>query len=347
MTAKKSAYSYFLPEELIASKPLTPRDRSRMMVLDRGTQSIEHGRFFHLPDILPRGSVLIVNDSRVIPARLHGKRQTGAKLEVLLIQETAPQIWECKVKNSSKIKIEENLEFCSGKLHAKLLEKKAGNCLLKFSCREDFYSLLEKFGCAPIPPYIRKARLKETPRREDLARYQTVYAREYGAIAAPTAGLHFTQGVLRRVAEKGIEVVEITLHVGLGTFEPMRTDDIGRHRMHAERYCISEKNAAEIANAKRQNRKIVAVGTTSVRALEAAWQGERIQFGERSTDLFIHPPYHFQVVDMLLTNFHLPESTLLMLVSAFAGKNFAMEAYQQAIEERYRFYSYGDCMLIR
>lgn len=318
-----------------------------MMILDCRTQSIEHSEFAHLPDVLQKDSLLILNNSRVIPARLFGRRQTGAKLEILLVREKTPSVWQCRVKNSSKIKIGECLELCDGNLQAELLEKKDdGDCSLKFSYENDFYGLLERQGYAPIPPYIARTRSEEVPRKRDLAQYQTIYAKQYGAIAAPTAGLHFTEEVLDRIAHKDIGIVEITLHVGLGTFEPIRADNIEQHRMHSERYLISRKNAETIDDAIKQKRKIVAVGTTSARALEASWKEGRIRPGNRSTDLFIYPPYRFRVVDRLLTNFHLPESTLLMLVSALAGRDFIMEAYRQAIREKYRFYSFGDCMLI-
>ena len=318
-----------------------------MMILDCRTQSIEHSEFVHLPDVLQQDSLLVLNNSRVIPARLFGRRQTGAKLEILLVREKAPSVWQCRVKNSSKIKIGERLKLCDGNLQAELLEKKDdGDCSLKFSYENDFYDLLESQGYAPIPPYIARTRSEEVPRKRDLAQYQTIYAKQYGAIAAPTAGLHFTEEVLDRIAHKNIGIVEITLHVGLGTFEPIRADNIEQHRMHSERYLISRKNAETIDDAIKQKRKIVAVGTTSARALEASWKEGRIRPGNRSTDLFIYPPYRFRVVDLLLTNFHLPESTLLMLVSALAGRDFIMEAYRQAIREKYRFYSFGDCMLI-
>jgi S-adenosylmethionine:tRNA ribosyltransferase-isomerase len=218
---------------------------------------------------------------------------------------------------------------------------------LEFHHDEDFFNLLETFGHAPIPPYISKARSEEVRRQEDLTHYQTVYAEEYGAIAAPTAGLHFTEDILRKIADRNIEIVEVTLHVGLGTFEPIRVDDISQHQMHTEHYFISPKNAERITAARKQNRKIVAVGTTSSRTLEAAWRNNSLQSGHHTTDIFIYPPYRFKAVDQLLTNFHLPESTLIMLISALAGKDFIMEAYQCAIREKYRFYSYGDCMLIQ
>ena len=348
MITQKSDYFFDLPEERIAQKPLMPRDQSRMMILNRTTRSIAHSRFIHFPDILQTDSLLVLNNSKVIPARLLGRRQTGVKLEILLIQETASYVWKCKVKNSSRIKVGEYLEFCDGKLKAELLEKEEnGNCSLKFFYQENLYNLLEKFGYAPVPPYVHKARSKRVPRSEDLAQYQTVYAKNYGAIAAPTAGLHFTEKILKTIVDKNIEIAELTLHVGLGTFEPVRVDNIAQHTMHSEHYCITEESAEKITLAKKQNRKIVAIGTTSARTLEAAWKNEQITPGNLSTDIFIYPPYQFQVVDQLLTNFHLPESTLLMLVSAFAGKNFVLEAYRTAIAENYRFYSYGDCMLIK
>ena len=319
-----------------------------MMILDRNTRSIIHSKFAHFPDILEKDSILVINNSKVIPARLMGKRKSGRKIEILSIRETAFDTWECKVKNSSRTKIGESLELCEDHLKAELLEKKAsGECLLKFHYSGKFYQLLEKYGFAPVPPYIHKARTEKTERTEDLKQYQTVYAEQYGAIAAPTAGLHFSNDILQKIREKGVKIVELTLHVGLGTFEPIRVDDITEHKMHTEYYHISQEAAQKITDAKQLGGKIVSVGTTSARALEAAWTVDGIRSGEHSTDIFIYPSYQFSVVDQLLTNFHLPESTLLMLVSALSDKESILKAYQQAIEKRYRFYSYGDCMFLR
>ncbi len=348
MSTLKSDYRYQLPDRLIADKPSVPRDRSRMLVLDRSKQSTSHCSFADFPEILEPGSVLIVNNSKVIPARLPGKRVSGGSVEVLLIEEEQTGLWRCKVKNSARIKPGENLLLCEGEIQATLVEKlDNGECKLQFTDTNDLFLLLEKHAFAPLPPYIHKVRDKENRRSEDLENYQTIFAQEYGAIAAPTAGLHFTSDILGKLGEKQIEILELTLHVGLGTFEPIRVDDILQHKMHEERWIISQQTAEKINLAKKKGRKIVAVGTTSVRTLESAWKEGQLHAGRQVTDLFIYPPFEFKVVDQLLTNFHLPESTLLMLVSALAGKEFVLDAYHQAVESQYRFFSYGDCMFIR
>ena len=343
-----SDYTYELPDRLIAQKPASPRDSSRMLVLNKESQEDLHQAFRELPDFLEENSILVVNNSRVIPARLPGQRETGGAIEALLVQEEALGIWKCKVKNAARIKPGERLAFCQGAIQARLVKKLPdGTCLLQFQDATNLYPALEQHGFAPLPPYIRKARQEEGLRTEDLTTYQTIFAQEYGAVAAPTAGLHFSPQVMDRIREKGIEVLEVTLHVGLGTFEPIRVDDVRQHQMHEERYEISKEVAERITQAKRTGQKVIAVGTTSARTLEAAWQEDHLVSGTGSTDIFIYPPYQFQVVDQLLTNFHLPESTLLMLVSALAGKERMMAAYQGAVEQDYRFYSYGDCMLIQ
>lgn len=347
MSFNKSDYNYFLPQDQIAQKPAEPRDHSRMMVLNTLQKTIEHNSFFELPDIIAKDSILVLNDTKVIPARLLGNRDTGAQLEVLLVQSVGEKRWECKVKNATKLKTNEIFNLCNEQIRATLLKRNQnGHCILEFDYEGDFFEILNQHAFAPIPPYIHKARLEKTDRNQDLKTYQTVYAQDYGAIAAPTAGLHFTDEIIQKLTAKGVEILTITLHVGIGTFEPIRVADIRQHQMHFESYAISEEVATKINQAKFQNRKIVAVGTTSVRTLESAWEGNKLKAGTASTNIFIYPPYQFKVVDQLLTNFHLPESTLLMLISAFSEKDFILEAYQTAVDQKYRFFSYGDCMFI-
>jgi len=348
MSNQRSAYSYELPDELIADQPASPRDASRMMVIDRQVSGIKHHQFHEFPDLLPEHSILVVNDSRVIPARLPGKRATGASIEVLLLKEKVPGCWLCKVKNSARIKPGEILELCQGELTATLQDKQAdGDCTLLFSENGNLIQRLEKVGYAPLPPYIHKVRKKETQRSTDLENYQTVFAREYGAIAAPTAGLHFTEPILDRIRQKGIDILSVTLHVGAGTFESVRVDDIRQHTMHEESYFISDEVAEKLNRAREEGKTVTAVGTTATRTLESAWKDGKIRSGSGDTRIFIYPPYRFNAIDQLLTNFHLPESTLLMMISALAGKDLILDAYQEAVARHYRFFSYGDCMLIK
>jgi len=348
MSVQRSSYLYELPEELIAKEPVSPRDASRLLLLDRSTNQYHHHHFSKFADLLEQGALLVVNNTKVIPARIPGRRQTGGLIEVLLLQEEESGVWSCKVKNSAKLKPGERLELGDGSLPAVLVEKKEnGNCLLRFEKGIIFLDKLKKHGYAPLPPYIHKVRESEYDREEDIENYQTIFAREYGAIAAPTAGLHFTPGVFDRLTARNIEVLEVTLHVGIGTFEPIRTNDISEHVMHEEKYFISEGAAEKINSAKNSGRKIIAVGTTVTRTLESAWAKNGVVAGDGQSNLFIYPPYQFNVVDQLLTNFHLPGSTLIMLVAALAGRNFVLEAYQEAISQKYRFYSYGDCMLVQ
>lgn len=348
MPLLKSDYSYQLPDSLIATHPADRRENSRMMVLNRSNQILEHRYFYNFPDLLEPGSVLVINDSRVIPARLPGKRLSGAIIEALLIENVGGNQWRCKIKNSAKIKPGETLVFCNGSLLANLVEKEdSGEYIIDFRETSDILTSLEQVGYAPLPPYIHKMRSSDNNREEDLNRYQTVYADNYGSIAAPTAGLHFTPELLETIRDKGIEVVSLTLHVGLGTFEPIREDDVSKHTMHEERFEISQETAEIILKAKSEKRPVVAVGTTTTRSLESAWQNGELKTGKQNTGLFIHPPYQYKVVDNLLTNFHLPESTLLMLVSALAGKDFLFKAYNEAVTREYRFFSFGDCMYIK
>jgi len=324
---------YEITPELIAQEP-RERGQSRMMVVTPPPKII-HDNFVHFPERLERGDVLVINDTRVIPARLFAQPKGAMQrpIEVLLVQQREAATWEAWCKPARRIHIGDELRF-SDRLAARVLEKRAGTIVLRF---EGDLGEIDRIGVMPLPPYIGR----ESTER-DRETYQTVYANEPGAIAAPTAGLHFTPEILDRIAARGIDIVRITLHVGIGTFEPVKVDDVSEHVMHSERYEISEEAAAKLNEAE----SIVAVGTTTVRALESAIRDGRFEPGRRETKIFITPGYEFQAVDKLLTNFHLPESTLLMLVSAFAGVETIRRAYVEAIRERYRFYSYGDCMFI-
>ncbi len=344
----RSDYHYHLPESLIAKQPAEPRDSSRLMLLERADKSIRHHTFHQFPDFLEPGSVMVVNNSRVIPARLPGSRLSGGSLEVLLVEELESLVWSCKVKNSARMKTGETFTLCDGQLKAVLESKEQnGECRIRFLDTGDLMKDLEAVGYAPLPPYIHKVREQAVDRSRDLQDYQTVYAQSPGSIAAPTAGFHFTPEVMDAIRKKNIEILEVTLHVGLGTFEPIRVDDVSEHRMHSERFLITDQVAETIEKAKSEKRKIVAVGTTTTRTLESAWRNGRLKTGLQKTELFIYPPYPYRVVDQLLTNFHLPESTLLMLVSAFANRELILKAYREAVEQEYRFFSFGDCMFIR
>jgi S-adenosylmethionine:tRNA ribosyltransferase-isomerase len=329
---KRSDFAYDLPSELIAQTP-RERGRSRMMVI--GGDRIEHEDFSNFPDRLDPSDTLVINDTRVIPARLFAEPKGGMQrpIEVLLVRQRDAMTWEAWSKPARRIRAGDTLRFAD-RLVGHVLEKSEGTIVIRF---EGDIGEIERIGVTPLPPYIAR---KST--QEDRESYQTIYARERGAIAAPTAGLHFTREILESIAARGIEIVRITLHVGIGTFEPVKVDDISKHVMHSEIYEISEEAAAKLNAAK----SIVAVGTTTVRALESAKRGDRFELGRRETNIFITPGYEFRAVDKLLTNFHLPESTLLMLVSAFAGMETIRRAYAEAIREKYLFYSYGDCMFI-
>ena len=329
---KRSDFAYDLPPERIAQTP-RERGRSRMMVVTP-PDAIVHDHFSHFPDLLDPSDTLVINDTRVIPARLFAEPKGAMQrpIEVLLVRERDATTWEAWCKPARRIRSGDVLRF-SDRLSGNVLEKSEGTIVIRF---EGEMSEIDRIGVAPLPPYIAR-----TSSSDDAESYQTVYARERGAIAAPTAGLHFTQEILDRIAARGIEIVRITLHVGIGTFEPVKVDDINKHVMHSERYEISDEAASKLKAAT----SIVAVGTTTVRALESA--APAFERGRRETNIFITPGYKFRAVDKLLTNFHLPESTLLMLVSAFAGTEIVRRAYQEAIREKYFFYSYGDCMFIR
>lgn len=345
-----SEFDYELPEELIAQQPLAERSASRMLVVNRRAESRRDEQFKNFPDFLQKGDVLVLNNTKVFPARLIGNREnlTG-RIEIFLVREIEKNVWETLARPARRIKIGTNLVFGGGRLRAKVLEKtEAGRVTIEFEPNDDFYEILESVGQTPLPPYIRRAKEPgENSGDRDRLRYQTVFARERGAIAAPTAGLHFTPEILADVKRRGVETAEITLHVGYGTFEPVRVEDLSEHRVAPEISMISEETAAVINRAKAERRRIIAVGTTTTRSLEsAAGENGEVIAGARTANLTIIPGYRFRVIDGLLTNFHLPQSSLLVLVSTFAGHDLTMAAYRHAVAEKYRFYSYGDCMLI-
>jgi S-adenosylmethionine:tRNA ribosyltransferase-isomerase len=341
---KVSLFDYHLPEELIAQYPLSERDSSRLMVLDRRARSIQHTTFPQLTEFLSPGDVVVLNNTKVIPARLIGRKEgTSGKFEVLLLSPKAEGLWEALVKRSSRVKPGTKLIFGDGRLVAEVLDKtESQSRLIRFEHNGDLRELLDEFGQPPLPPYIKRA-----AEDSDRSRYQTIYAKRNGAVAAPTAGLHFTEAVFARIKAKDIKMLELTLHVGLGTFQPVRTEDVEKHHLHAEVFEITREAAQQINETKMSGGKVMAVGTTSVRAIESSVDTNgRVLPRSGSTEIFIYPGYKFRVVDALVTNFHLPRSTLLMLVSAFAGREFIMEAYDEAVKRKYRFYSYGDSMLI-
>ena len=340
---KRSDFYYDLPQELIAQEPIEPRDASRLLVLDRETQQTKDCTFRDLESFLRPGDCLILNDSRVLPARLYGHRKgTGGGVELLLLHPQGNDTWEVLAGPGKKARPGDVLTFGDGLLEAEVLEIVGdGNRLVKFRYDGVFYEVLERIGEMPLPHYI-------TKRLEDQGRYQTVYAKERGSAAAPTAGLHFTQDMLARLREKGVRIGFVTLHVGLGTFRPVKADDIQDHHMHSEHYQLSAETADLINRTKAAGGRVIAVGTTSCRTLESVGITDgKIAPAEGWTDIFIYPGYTFQVIDGLLTNFHLPESTLIMLVSALAGYEFTMDSYKHAVEEKYRFFSFGDAMLIQ
>lgn len=340
---KLTDYDYDLPESLIAQQPCLQRDASRLMVVDRGTRKIHHAQFSQIGEFLPARSLLVINNTKVIPARLIGRKlPTGGKVELLLTRQKGTNTWEALVKPGRRVTHGTRVVFEEGLLTGKILAKSSlGLYTVRFKYEGDFEEILAQVGKIPLPPYI-----KREPNRADKREYQCVYAKEAGAIAAPTAGLHFTLELIDKLKRDGIHRVTLTLHVGLGTFQPVKVQDIKAHKMHAEYFELSRTSANQINAAKGEGRKIVAVGTTSVRALETVALEGNVDPYQGYTDIFIYPGYQFKAVDALVTNFHLPKSTLLMLVSAFAGHEFIFEAYQEAIAQKYRFYSYGDAMLI-
>ena len=338
---KTSDFFYELPQEQIAQTPIEPRDHSRLMVLRRDSDSIEHKHFYDIIDYLNEGDTLIVNDSRVIPARIYGyKEDTGAKIEFLLLRQLDGKRWETLVKPGKKAKPGTRFIFGDGLLTAEVIEvTDDGNRIVELNSEENIYATLDKIGQMPLPPYI-------TEKLEDQERYQTVYSHELGSAAAPTAGLHFTNELLDKIREKGVNIGYVTLHVGLGTFRPVKVDDVTKHKMHSEHYEIPAETAELIKRTKASGKRVIAVGTTSCRTLESvAAQGE-LRACDGFTDIFIYPGFKFKVLDGLITNFHLPESTLIMLVSAFYGYDKTMHAYDIAVKEKYRFFSFGDAMAI-
>jgi S-adenosylmethionine:tRNA ribosyltransferase-isomerase len=335
-------FNYDLPEELIAQDPLEDRSSSRLMVLHKDTGRIEHKIFRDIIDYLNPGDCLVINDTKVIPARLMGiKEDTGAAIEVLLLKRNADDVWECLVKPGKKARTGARIVFGEGLLVGEIVDViEDGNRMIKFHYEGIFEEILDKLGQMPLPPYI-------THKLQDKNRYQTVYAKNEGSAAAPTAGLHFTKELLEKIKEKGVNVVSITLHVGLGTFRPVKVDKIEEHHMHTETFNISKEAADTINRTRAAGGRVIAVGTTSCRTLESAAADDgTIPARSGDTDIFIYPGYKFKAIDCLITNFHLPESTLIMLVSALAGRDNIMNAYETAVKERYRFFSFGDAMFI-
>lgn len=340
---KISEFDYDLPEELIAQTPLQKRDTSRLMVLDRKTKTIEDKHFYDILDHLHAGDILVRNNTKVIPARLYGiKEETGGHVEVLLLKDLGEDVWECLVGNARIVKMDTVITFGDGSLKAKCVHiGEEGIRHFQMMYEGIFYEVLDHLGTMPLPPYIKK-------KLDDPHRYQTVYAKVEGSAAAPTAGLHFTEDILKKVQDKGVEILDVTLHVGLGTFRPVKVDDVLEHHMHSEFYMIDEDTAQKLNQAKANGQRIISVGTTSTRTLEANFKKYgKFQATQESTDIFIYPGYQFEAIDALITNFHLPKSTLVMLVSAFADKDYIMKAYHHAVEEKYRFFSFGDCMFIQ
>lgn len=336
-----SDFYYDLPEELIAQTPIEKRDESRLMVLNRKDQSIEHKQFKDIIDYLEPGDCLVRNNTKVIPARLYGKKATGAKIEFLLLNQIEGDVWESIVRPGHKLKPGTEVEFGDGLLKATVLDiMPGGTRKVEFKYEGIFNEILDKIGLMPLPPYIHES-------LKDNDRYQTVYARYEGSAAAPTAGLHFTPELFEKLKQKGVEVANVTLHVGIGTFRPVKVENVEEHHMHSEHYYIKQEDAEKINSAKKNGKRVIAIGTTSCRVLETiADKDGMVKPTEGDTQIFIYPGYKFKCLDGLITNFHLPESTLIMLVSALAGKEYIMKAYNEAVKERYRFFSFGDAMFI-
>ena len=342
MELLRSDFFYELPEELIAQTPIEPRNASRMMCVDRKTGQITHDHFYNLCRHLKEGDLLVMNDSRVIPARLYGEKiGNGTFIEFLLLEQKGDKLWEIICRPGKKAKVGTRFSFGGGRLIAEVVEvKDDGNRIVQFQCEGNFFTALEDVGQMPLPPYIKE-------KLQDKERYQTVYSNELGSAAAPTAGLHFTEEMLEDLRSRGIKTAFVTLHVGLGTFRPVKEDNVLEHKMHSEHYHLPKETADLINETKKNGGRVIAVGTTTCRTLEsvASFYGE-ISEREGYTDIFIYPGYEFKAMDGLITNFHLPESTLIMLVSAFAGYDHTMNAYAEAVKERYRFFSFGDSMMI-
>lgn len=338
---KKSDFYFNLPKELIAQTPLDQRDQSKMMHINKNTGAVEHRHFYELPDMLHEGDCLVLNDSRVLPARLIGTRPTGGNVEVLLLRDLGDSKWECLTKPGKKTRTGTEIAFGNGQLKCEVIEVlDNGNRIVKFQYDGIFLEILESLGKMPLPPYIKEE-------LEDSERYQTVYSRELGSAAAPTAGLHFTNDILDKIREKGVNIAYVTLHVGLGTFRPVKEENIEQHDMHSEFCMIPQESADMINETKNRGGRIISVGTTSCRTLESfADENGFVKAVSDWTNIFIYPGYRFKCVDALITNFHLPESTLIMLVAAMTGRENILNAYKIAVEERYRFFSFGDCCFI-
>ena len=339
---KVSDFNYNLPEELIAQVPIQKRDESRLMVLNRENQTIEHKTFKDIVDYLQPGDCLVRNNTKVIPARIYGKKETGANVEFLLLNNIEGDIWECIVRPGNKLHIGTKVIFGEGLLKADILDTmEGGTRKVKFSYNGIFNEILDQIGLMPLPPYIHEE-------LKDKDRYQTVYAKYRGSAAAPTAGLHFTEELLSKIEQKGIQIANVTLHVGIGTFRPVKEETVEKHHMHSEHYYIKKEDVDKINTAKENGKRVIAVGTTSCRVLETiADENGHVKEAEGDTQIFIYPGYKFKILDGLITNFHLPQSTLLMLVSALAGRDYIMEAYKEAVKEKYRFFSFGDAMFIQ
>ena len=336
-----SEFDFDLPEELIAQHAVNPRDHSKLLVLNKEKKEIEHKRFYNIIDYLKKDDVLVINGTKVIPARLYGRKDTGTVLECFLLKRYDLYTWEVLLKPAKRLKIGQKVVFSENLLEAELIEiKEDGNRVLKFNYKGNFEEILDKLGEMPLPPYI-------TEKLEDRNRYQTVYAKEGESVAAPTAGLHFTKELIERIREKGVIIAEVFLDVGLGTFRPVQTENVNDHIMHSEKYWVPKETAEIVNNAKRNGNRVIAVGTTSVRTLESS-VNEKDELIENTseTSIFIYGDYKFKIVDAIITNFHLPKSTLIMLISAFGEKDFVFGAYKEAVKEKYRFYSFGDSMFI-
>ena len=339
---KVTDFDYDLPEELIAQHPYDKRDEARLMVLHRDTKTIEHKVFKDIIDYLEPGDCLVINDTKVIPARLYGKKDTGANVEFLLLKRIENDDWEAMVRPGNKLKAGAKVTFGDGLLNAEVLETlSGGNRRVRFTYEGIFNEILDQIGLMPLPPYI-----KENIKEEN-EKYQTVYAKYEGSAAAPTAGLHFTEELLEKIKAKGVEIAKVTLHVGIGTFRPVKVENVEEHQMHSEHFIVKQEEADKINRARENGHRIIAVGTTSCRVLESVSDEKgKMKAIETDTSIFIYPGYKFKCVDCLVTNFHLPQSTLIMLVSTLAGKEFIMEAYNEAVKDKYKFFSFGDAMFI-
>ena len=339
---KVEEFNYELPKELIAQTPYDKRDEARLMVLDRKTESIDHKIFRDVIDYLEPGDCLVINDTKVIPARLYGKKDTGANVEFLLLKRIEGDDWEAMVRPGNKLRPGSKVEFGDGLLKAEVLEvMPGGNRRVRFEYNGIFNEILDQIGLMPLPPYI-------TEKLKDKSKYQTVYAKYEGSAAAPTAGLHFTEELLEKVKEKGVDIAKVTLHVGIGTFRPVKVENVEDHSMHSEHFYIKKEEAEKINKAKETGHRVIAVGTTSCRVLESvADENGKVKEIEADTNIFIYPGYKFKCIDSLITNFHLPESTLIMLVSSLAGKDFVLKAYKEAVDKKYKFFSFGDAMIIK